>query len=100
MERVWNSEIQDLQTDLRGWLQFVAANESAWEPIHFELEVGSDLTEGIRGRIDVVERHVDTGALRVTDHKTGKRPERIPQWVGGGKHLQPLLYSLAAEKEL
>lgn len=100
MERVWNSEIQDLQTDLRGWLQFVADNESAWEPIHFELEVGSDLTEGIRGRIDVVERQVDTGALRVTDHKTGKRPERIPQWVGGGKHLQPLLYSLAAEKEL
>ena len=36
--------------------------------------------------------------LRVTDHKTGKAPERIPHWTGGGKHLQPLLYALAAEQ--
>lgn len=97
MERVWASEIQDLQTDLRGWLQFVAANEADWEPIHFEMPVAN---ASLRGFIDVVERHVNTGALRVTDHKTAKRPDRIPQWVGGGKHLQPLLYAVAAEEKL
>jgi CRISPR/Cas system-associated exonuclease Cas4 (RecB family) len=102
MQRVWDSEIQDLRTDLRGWLQFVAANESDWEPVEFELPFETMLAEGIllHGRIDVVECQVSGGASRVTDHKTGKRPEKIPQWVGGGKHLQPLLYSLAAEQTL
>jgi CRISPR/Cas system-associated exonuclease Cas4 (RecB family) len=97
MERVWNTEIQDLQTDLRGWLQFVANNESDWEPIEFEKPIA---TPTFRGQIDVIEKHLGTGALRVTDHKTGKRPDKIPQWVGGGKHLQPLLYSIAAEEAL
>ncbi len=68
--------------------------------------VDSDALKGVlidegfrlRGRIDVVEKNVDSGALRVTDHKTGKRPDPIPKWVGGGKNLQPLLYALAAEK--
>ncbi len=52
----------------------------------------------LRGSIDLVERHSARGTYRVTDHKTGKPPERIPHWTGGGKHLQPLLYSLAAEQ--
>jgi len=47
-----------------------------------------------------VEQDVESGALRITDYKTGKRPDKTPQWVGGGKRLQPLLYSLAAELKL
>ena len=60
------------------------------------------LAEGVnlRGRIDLVEKHVTREAFRVTDHKTGKRPDTIPRWVGGGRSLQPLLYGLAAEQLL
>jgi ATP-dependent helicase/nuclease subunit B len=115
--RVWASEIEDLRTDLRGWLQHIAVNDDDWEPRHFEYGFGlparkgrdaasvaepADLAEcglRLRGSIDLVERNA-AGALRVTDHKTGRPPESIPLYVGGGKFLQPLLYALAAEKLL
>ena len=49
--RVWKSEIEDLRTDLRGWLQHVARNDDDWEPVEFELEFGKDqpvtLVEGV-----------------------------------------------------
>ena len=116
ISRVWKSEIENLRTDLRGWLHHVAQNDADWEPIHFEFAFGLPPGENrdpastttpaeldgvrLRGSIDLVERHIQTGVLRVTDHKTGKLPETIPAYVGGGKFLQPLLYSLAAEKLL
>lgn len=116
--RVWKTEMEDLRTDLRGWLQHVAANDDDWEPVHFEFAFGLATGEGrdpastaevadlseygvrLRGSIDLVERHITRGVIRVTDHKTGKPPELIPAFVGGGKFLQPLLYALAAEKLL
>jgi ATP-dependent helicase/nuclease subunit B len=115
--RVWKSEIEDIRTDLRGWLQHAARNDDDWEPVHFEFGFGLPLTgerdpastaeeahlaEGVRlrGSIDLVERHTSRGVYRVTDHKTGKPPEKIPAYVGGGQLLQPLLYGLAAEKLL
>jgi CRISPR/Cas system-associated exonuclease Cas4 (RecB family) len=103
--RVWTSEIEDLRTDLRGWLQHVARNDDDWEPVQFERAFGDDpltLAEGVnlRGRIDLIEKSVTREAFRVTDHKTGKRPDTIPRWVGGGRNLQPLLYGLAAEQLL
>ncbi len=118
IERVWRSEIDDLRTDLRGWLRHVSMQDSDWEPIHFELAFGlagdadrdaastpeeADLPEcgvRLRGSIDLVERQTATNKVRVTDHKTGKVPETTPHLVGGGKYLQPLLYGLAAEKLL
>jgi hypothetical protein len=117
IERVWKSEIEDLRTDLRGWLQQVAQNDTDWEPLYFEFSFGLEhrsghdpasiaheayLAQGVRlrGSIDLVERHVKTGVLRVTDHKSGKPLERVPLYVGGGRSLQPLLYGLAAEKVL
>ena len=125
--RVWHAEIEDLRTDLRGWLQHVARYDSDWVPAHFELAfglraalgqnasgqeaMGRDaasspdevaLGEGVRlrGSIDLVERNAATGAYRVTDHKTGRFPETVPGVTGGGKALQPLLYGLAVEKLL
>ncbi len=115
--RVWKTEIEDLRTDLRGWLQQVAQNDSDWDPLYFEFAFGlaardgrdpastteeAALAEGVRlrGSIDLVEKNPRTGALRVTDHKTGKPPERIPAYTGGGRVLQPLLYALAGEQLL
>ena len=40
IERVWQTGIEDLRTDLRGWLQFVAANDAGWAPLHFEFAFG------------------------------------------------------------
>jgi ATP-dependent helicase/nuclease subunit B len=117
IDRVWNSEIEDLRTDLRGWLQHIAANDEDWIPEHFEFAFGlrsqsgrdaastseeATLDEGVRlrGSIDLVERHKTRGAWRVTDHKTGKPPEKTPAYVGGGLFLQPLLYGLAAKQLL
>jgi len=109
-------EIEDLRTDLRGWLRHIAHNDDEWMPAHFEFAFGLEQDASrdaastaeaaeldavrLRGSIDLVERHVSRGALRVTDHKTGKVPETAPYMVGGGRHLQPLLYAMAAEKLL
>jgi RecB family exonuclease len=119
--RVWRAEIEDLRTDLRGWLQHAAQNDDDWTPLHFELGFGLELrrlqvlardpasvrevvelAEGVRlrGSIDLVEMHSTRGVLRVTDHKTGKPLERVPAFVGGGKALQPVLYALSAAQLL
>jgi CRISPR/Cas system-associated exonuclease Cas4 (RecB family) len=104
--RVWKSETEDLRTDLRGWLQHAARNDDEWKPVEFEREFGKEqpvaLDEGVhlRGRIDLIEKHETRNVFRVTDHKTGKRPDTIPRWVGGGRSLQPLLYGLVAEQLL
>ncbi len=112
--RVWKSEIENLRTDMRGWLQHVAATQSDWLPVHFEFGFGlppdphrdpastsreAVILDGIRlrGSIDLIERHSSTDLLRVTDHKTGRAPKDRPQYVGGGAILQPLLYAHAAE---
>jgi CRISPR/Cas system-associated exonuclease Cas4 (RecB family) len=117
IDRVWRTEIEDLRTDLRGWLQHIAVNDEEWIPEHFEFAFGlraqsgrdsastaeeAILSEGVRlrGSIDLVERHSTRGVLRVTDHKTGKPPENPPAYVGGGLFLQPLLYGLAASQLL
>jgi ATP-dependent helicase/nuclease subunit B len=112
--RVWKSEVEGVRTDLRGWIQQVAALQSEWVPLHFEFAFGLALDEHrdpqstkeeavildgirLRGSIDLVERHMHRNTLRVTDHKTGRAPQNRPQHVGGGAILQPLLYALAAE---
>ncbi|HEY6391984.1 MAG TPA: PD-(D/E)XK nuclease family protein, partial [Bryobacteraceae bacterium] len=115
--RVWKSEVEGVRTDLRGWIQQVAAAQSEWIPLHFEFGFGLALDEHrdpqstkeeavildgirLRGSIDLVERHMQRNTLRVTDHKTGRALPNRPQHVGGGAILQPLLYALAAEKLL
>ncbi len=112
--RVWRSEIEDLRIDLRGWIQQVAALDDGWIPAHFEFSFGIQpdelrdphstnaeavLDNGVRlrGAIDLIEKHPLRGTLRITDHKTGKPPQELPKYVGGGTLLQPLAYALAAE---
>lgn len=114
--RVWKAEIEDIRTDLRGWIQHVASDHPEWQPTHFEFAFGlHDDTprdprssphdvgiEGLRlrGSIDMIERHMTRNTLRITDHKTGKRPQDTPVHVGGGAILQPILYGLVAERLL
>ncbi len=116
LPRVWRSQIEDLRTDLRGWLLEVMQLDADWTPAHFELAFGLAHREDadpasrpepvhavgalLRGSIDLVEKHRTRDVLRITDHKTGKPPQTIPRWTGGGKLLQPLLYAAAAEKLL
>ena len=115
--RVWKAEMEELRTDLRGWIKQVAASAEEWTPVHFEFGFGLPLEEShdasstreevrildgirLRGSIDLVEKHATRNVLRVVDHKTGKAPANRPQYVGGGAILQPLLYALAAEQLL
>ena len=114
--QIWDSEVQALRADLRGWLQHRDEAEPGWTPLAAELSFGlADpagrdaksrrdpvvLSEGVllKGSIDLVERH-SNGTVRVVDHKTGRPPEPRPEMVGGGEVLQPVLYALAAEQML
>jgi hypothetical protein len=112
--RVWDDGIASISADLSEWLRRSAEKRDHWHPYRFELSFGLRDREQadprsceepitiagglrLRGSIDLVERDPVRGRLRITDHKTGKA--RAPQKVvvGGGRVLQPLLYSLAAE---
>ena len=112
--RVWRDELSAIVRDLRGWVRQVAENDADWVPRHFELAFGlppdpnrdpasvpdAVTVDGrfvLRGSIDLVEEHAATGALRVTDHKTGKDRHKDTLVIGGGHVLQPVLYSLAVE---
>ena len=117
IERVWRAEFEGLRGDLRGWLRHVADEGGGWTPIHAELGFGlarsrdrdpQSVREAapvldvarLRGSIDLVEADA-AGRLRVTDHKTGgARHAGSSLVIGGGKVLQPVLYSLAAEAVL
>ena len=116
--KVWEDGINAIGADLREWLRRQADAEDGWVPFKFELSFGladRDRKEEdpasvpdpvpvvgelrVRGSIDLVERHV-TGKLRATDHKTGKARAKEGVVIGGGEHLQPVLYALACEKLL
>ena len=117
IERVWSAEFEGLRGDLRGWLRQVADEGGGWTPVHAELGFGlsrsgerdpksvpepAEVQGGarLRGSIDLVEADA-AGRLRVTDHKTGgARHAGTGLVIGGGKVLQPVLYSLAAEAVL
>lgn len=117
IEQVWRTAIEELRTDLRGWIFELPALHAEWLPVHFELSFGfaddelhdpasvpgpALILDGVRlrGRIDLVERHRLTGVLRITDHKTGKAPDPPPVSIGHGEQLQPALYGLAVESLL
>jgi len=113
IDRVWEDGIAAVRADLREWLRRTS-EDPGWKPRFFELSFGLQDREArdprsiqeparldcgiqLRGSIDLVEEH-DGGALRATDHKTGKVRARDGMVIGGGEILQPVLYALALEK--
>jgi len=118
IDRVWRDGIEGIRADLREWLRRAADADDGWVPWRFELAFGladrdrpqadpASVPEPVavvgdlklRGSIDLVERH-PRGALRATDHKTGKARPKHGVVVGGGTVLQPMLYALATERLL
>ena len=116
-DRVWIDEIASIRRDLHGWLHYLARDGAEWRPKHFEFGFGSVPGERdrssvrdevrldggfkLRGAVDLIEEHLTSGTLRVTDHKTGRRPDRIEKVIiGGGAVLQPVLYGMAVEAAL
>jgi CRISPR/Cas system-associated exonuclease Cas4 (RecB family) len=117
VDRVWIDEIASIRRDLHAWLHHLARDGEEWRPRHFEFAFGSvpgerdaasvrdDVTLAggfqLRGAIDLIEEHRTSGTLRVTDHKTGRKPDRIEKVIiGGGSVLQPVLYGMAVEASL
>ena len=115
IDRVWHEEMAVIARDLRGWLRRTTDDDGAWTPRYFELSFGLPpdperdprsqpedvLIDGrfkLRGAVDLVEEHGQTGVLRVTDHKTGKDRTTDALIIGGGQTLQPVLYSAAIEE--
>lgn len=120
IDRVWSDEVETLRIDLKGWLQNLAEEGAEWVPLHAEFGFGFAGGDGrdeksvpepvtldgrwlLHGVVDFIESRAgeeSTGALRVTDHKTGRNrhPDRIV--VRGGEVLQPVLYALAVEQAL
>jgi CRISPR/Cas system-associated exonuclease Cas4 (RecB family) len=117
VERVWADEVASIRRDLVAWLQYLARDGDEWEPSRFEFAFGrvpgvrdaTSISEDVvleggfrlRGAIDLIETHRQTKVLRVTDHKTGRKPDRIEKTiVGGGSVLQPVVYAMVVEKAL
>ena len=120
IERVWADEVESMRADLKGWLLSVAEEEGDWIPIRSEFGFGFRAGHGrdpdsvpdpvlldgrwkLHGVVDLIEAKTGPtadGALRVTDHKTGKNRTRDGLVVGHGEVLQPLLYGLAVEQAL
>ncbi len=122
---VFREEVALLERDLLVWARGRRADvEAGWLPLHAELGFGVQRRPGserdpastedparvlegalLRGAIDLVEVRGSDGAVRVTDHKTGRVPDVVARSRGdarifGGRHLQPVLYALAAEAVL
>ena len=117
VERVWIDEVASIRRDLIAWLQYLARDGAEWVPAKFEFAFGrvpgvrdaTSISEDVvleggfrlRGAIDLIETHRQTKVLRVTDHKTGRKPDRIEKTiVDGGAVLQPVLYAMVVEKAL
>jgi RecB family exonuclease len=112
--RVWADAVEGVHGDLRGWLAHLAAEGGPWQPVHVEYGFGRAAEDGLdpasspvparlaggfqlRGAIDLIERHAETGELRITDHKTGRNNTEDILLFHHGESLQPSLYALAAE---
>ncbi|MCA1561108.1 MAG: PD-(D/E)XK nuclease family protein [Acidobacteria bacterium] len=113
IDRVWHDEMAAIRRDLRLWVGEVAKAGGEWVPLYFEWgfglrDDGRDPASApepvtvaerflLRGSIDLVEERAGTGELRITDHKTGKCRVGERLIVGGGRVLQPTIYSLALQ---
>lgn len=114
IDAIWRTDIEGIRTDMRIWLDRLAAVADDWVPMHAELGFGIPLREGLdpastpdpvvlqdgwqlRGSVDLVEIATTSRQLRIRDYKTGENKTKANLVVGFGRVLQPLLYALAAE---
>lgn len=114
IERIWTDEVASIRNDLRAWVEHLATKSDGWEPWLFEFAFGLPGDPGrdarsrpepvgiggkytLRGSIDLVERRAGRESARVTDHKTGRVRTKRGLVIGGGRALQPVLYSLVVE---
>ena len=104
------SERRRLQSDLRRYLEFVAAAPSTHEPREFELAFGlpdapfppASLADGalsLCGRIDRIDIDRRDGSALIYDYKAASGIEPAARWATAGR-LQPALYMLAVEQLL
>ena len=114
IDRVWIDTVERIRADLRTWWRRLSA-DPGWEPRYFEYGIGvvgegldpesrpepAVVGEGlrVRGVVDLIEAS-SSGTWRITDYKTGADRTESGWVIGRGEILQPLLYSLAAEKAL
>ena len=120
IDRVWADEVESMRADLKGWVLCVSEEDGRWIPIRAEFGFGFKGGDGrdpdsvadpvslegkwkLHGVVDLVDAKAGPtadGALRVTDHKTGRDRTRDRMVVGAGEVLQPVLYGLAVEQAL
>ena len=93
------------QADTKSWTEVPfgdvnLANERPDLPWDASIPIRVPGTEiQIQGAIDRLDLRRASGAVRVTDYKTGKRPPRPERIViGGGAELQRSLYALACRQ--
>jgi len=114
VEQVWKDSVASIRRDLRQWLDEMRKEGAGFVPWRFEQTFGMKrgphgdaglAPEGValdsglllKGVIDLIEKHPDN-VIRITDFKTGRASAPRNAIVDKGEMLQPVLYSLAAEK--
>jgi ATP-dependent helicase/nuclease subunit B len=112
--QIWDEEWNAIRADLRGLLLYLRSYGADWTVELLEYGFGLKASDQrdpnsrpepvtvldsfhLRGAIDIVERN-NQGGIRVVELKTGSPPDSVPQAVGGGEVLQPVLYALVAEQ--
>lgn len=107
-QAVHDQERADLRVEVLTWVEMIRRDPPEW--IAAELRFGPGQREAavqlpagllrLRGAIDRVDR-LPHGALRIVDYKTGGSSRYRPrQPFAGGRRIQHLLYTLAAEQIL
>src|SRR5690606_28323763 len=105
-QAVHDQERTDLQVEVLTWVKMIRRDRPSWLAVELRFgpgqrEAAVQLPAGrlrLRGAIDRVDRLAD-GALRIVDYKTGgssRYPPRQP--FAGGRRIQHLLYTVAAEQ--
>ena len=82
--RVWKSGIEDLRTDLRGWLQQVAQNDGDWLPLHFEYGFGLPARAGRDPESTEEEAQLPEGRALARIHRSGGKTYSHRNVAGDG----------------
>jgi ATP-dependent helicase/nuclease subunit B len=104
----WAQECAAILQQVQQTLAALHPSGDRYRPLAFEQHFGGDTpavievggeTFHLRGVIDRIDQHVETGKLRVIDYKTGSTGFDV-RGLQEGKKLQLPLYALAAQEAL